>query len=637
MRFIGIKAAAAATLVSLPLLAGCAQAHETYGRGGYYNYPGPYVHPQPYVVTPGFYGYFGKSHYDHRYRHRDHDRDRHARKDHRHRDDDRERARNRDRDRGHDGDRERRRRQSFEQRHPTPESLGIRPGDRQLPDQPLRRQSSPLDLRRRSGRMAADTSGTRAFMSDDEIGPAVLARLKEIAGPGGWLDRPADTEGFLVDERRLYRGASPLVLRPDSTAAVAGIVAACAEAGVGVVPQGGNTGYVGGGVPDDSGRQVVVSLSRMRRVREVDPVNDTMTVEAGCVLADIQAAAERAGRLFPLSLGAEGSCQIGGNLSTNAGGVAVLRYGNARDLVLGLEVVLPDGRIWDGLRALRKDNRGYDLKQLFLGAEGTLGIITAAVLKLYPLPRQTVTVMAAVPDPEAALELLAGFRAAAGERISSFEYLARSCLDLVLAHVADTADPFAAAHPGYVLVELASGRVEDDLAGLAEAVLGEALEAGRLADAVIAASEAQARALWRLRETIPEAQKHAGGSIKHDISVPASRIPELIARGSAAARAAIPGVRVIPFGHLGDGNIHFNLSQPEGDDPAAFAARTAEITPEIHDLAAALGGSFSAEHGIGRLKKAELRRYKSEVELDLMARLKQALDPAGVMNPGKLL
>ncbi len=464
----------------------------------------------------------------------------------------------------------------------------------------------------------------------------VIEALKAAVGPKGWIADEADKAPYLVDARELYRGRTPLVLRPASTEEVAAVVRICGEAGVGIVPQGGNTGYVGGSVPGEGGGEVLVSLGRMRRVRAVDPIDYTITVEAGCILAEVQQAAAAAGRLFPLSLAAEGSCQIGGNLSTNAGGTAVLRYGNARDLVLGLEVVLPDGTVWDGLRRLRKDNRGYDLKQLFLGAEGTLGIITAAVLKLFPQPNERCTAFVAVADPNAATRLLARFREASGDAVTSFEYLHRACLDLVLQHLSDTTDPLEQAYGHYVLIELGSGE-RDGLRALTEQVLAEALEAGEVLDAVIAASEAQGERLWALREGIPEAQKLAGASIKHDVSVPVSRVPEFLIKATALAEQAIPGVRVAPFGHLGDGNIHFNLTQPVKAEPAAFLAHGERITSGVHELAAALDGSFSAEHGIGRLKREELRRYKAPVELGLMTTLKRALDPKGIMNPGKIL
>jgi FAD/FMN-containing dehydrogenase len=428
-----------------------------------------------------------------------------------------------------------------------------------------------------------------------------------------------------------------MVVRPASTQEVAEVVKICAAAGIGIVPQSGNTGLVGGGIPHDHGEEIVLSLGRMNRVRAIDPLNYTITVEAGCILASVQKAAADADRLFPLSLGAEGTCQIGGNLSTNAGGIAVLRYGMARDLVLGLEVVLPDGRIWNGLRGLRKDNTGYDLKQLFVGAEGTLGIITAAVLKLFPRPGAVETGFVAVPDPAAAIELLARVRAGTGDAVTAFELISRPALDMVLRHIPGTSDPLGTPSPWYVLLEASSGASGGGLRAALEQVLADAAEAGLVQDATLAASSEQAKALWRLRETITEAQKPEGGSIKHDVSVPVSKVPEFIARASAAVEAALPGIRVVAFGHAGDGNIHFNLSQPIGADRAAYLARWEEFNRIVHDIVAELQGSISAEHGIGRLKREELKHYKSPLEIELMRTLKRALDPKGIMNPDKVV
>ena len=474
-------------------------------------------------------------------------------------------------------------------------------------------------------------------MTDAAVPPAVIARLRAAVGAAGVVDDPAAMAPYLTDWRRLYRGRAALVLRPAATAQVAAVVRACAEARVGVVPQGGNTGLVGGSVPGPDGGVIVLSLSRMNRVRQVDARNFAMTVEAGLVLKAAQDAAEAAGLMLPLSLASEGSCQIGGNLASNAGGTAVLRYGNARDLVLGLEVVLPDGRVWDGLGALRKDNAGYDLKQLFLGAEGTLGVITAAVLKLFPRPHATETAMVALADPAAATRLLARLRQSSGDAVTSFEYLHRAGLELVLAHIPGAADPFAEPHWHYALVELASGDGDGTLRPALEAALGQESEAGGVIDAVIADSLDQARRLWALRETVSEAQQHAGPSIKHDVSVPVSRVPEFLERAGRAMAREMPEATVVAFGHLGDGNIHFNLSPRPQTDPARFLDRTEAVNRVVHDIAAAMGGSFSAEHGIGVLKRGELARYKSAVELDLMRRLKSALDPDGIMNPGKLL
>lgn len=467
--------------------------------------------------------------------------------------------------------------------------------------------------------------------------PTLIQALKEAVGPKGFLDAPDATARYLRDERDLFHGASPIVLRPDSTAAVAEAVRLCAAAGVGIVPQGGNTGYVGGATPSADGSQVLLSLERMNRVRAVDPLDNTIVVEAGCILLSVQAAAAEVDRLFPLSLGAEGSCQIGGNLSTNAGGTQVLRYGNMRDLVLGLEVVLPDGRVWNGLNRLRKNNTGYDLKQLFIGGEGTLGIITAAVLKLFPAVKDSCVCWLAVASPEAALRLLARMQAASGECVTSFEYVQRGCVDMVLAHVDGTGDPLPERYEHYVLCELTSAHAGAGLQQLAEAALEQAFAAEEVLDGTIAASEAQTAALWRLRETIPEATKKAGATIKHDVSVPVSAVPRFLSQATPLVEAALPGVRVTPFGHLGDGNIHYNLSQPEGGDAAAFLAETSRVNGLVHDLVHVLGGSFSAEHGVGALKKAELVAYHSAETLDLMRAVKAALDPQGLMNPGKML
>ncbi len=470
----------------------------------------------------------------------------------------------------------------------------------------------------------------------DDAG-ALLGALEAIVGRGGCLREPPDMAPYAVDARELFHGAPLAVVRPRDTAQVAAVVRACAAAGVAVVPHGGNTGLCGGSVPDTSGRQVVLSLSRMSRIREIDVRNATLTVEAGCVLADVQAAAEGAGMLFPLSLAAEGTCQIGGNLATNAGGTAVLRYGNARDLVLGLEVVLADGRVWDGLRRLRKDNTGYKLHHLFVGSEGTLGIITAAVLKLFARPREVHTAMVAVRDPDAALSLLDRLRGASGDSVTTFEYINRPSLALALAWVEGNRDPFDAVHEHYALVELSGGSASGGMRGAFEEALAQAFEAGEVNDAVIADSTAQAQALWKLRETIPEAQKRASASIKHDISVPVSRVPELLARGSAMMRQEVPDVVVVAFGHMGDGNIHFNANQNPAGDAGTFAAARDVIHARMYELVSELDGSFSAEHGIGQLKRDQMERYRGGVELELMRRIKSALDPQGILNPGKVV
>jgi FAD/FMN-containing dehydrogenase len=466
--------------------------------------------------------------------------------------------------------------------------------------------------------------------------PDLLSHLRSLVGPSGYLDQAADIEPYLVDHRKLYHGATSLVLRPDSTDQVSRILAACNEAGVGVVPFGGNTSYCGGTVPNEDGSEIVLSLGRLKRVRTIDPVNNTMIVEAGCVLAEVQKAAEGVDRLFPLSLGSEGSCQIGGNLSTNAGGTAVLHYGMTRDLVLGLEVVLANGRVLDGLKGLRKDNTGYDLKHLFMGAEGTLGVITAASLKLFPRPVSVATALLAVPTPQAAVDLLGRLRSATGS-LTTFELLPHIGLELTLQHINGVSDPFDVPSPWYVLAEATSPRVGDPLESIMEAALGEAMEAGLLTDAVVAQSEAQRQMFWRIRETIPEAQRQEGASIKHDVSVMISRLPAFMEEGAAIVKRLAPTARLVAYGHLGDGNLHFNVTVPVGGDGKTFLASAPAINEAIHDLIAEYRGSISAEHGIGRLKREELEHYKSSAELEVMRSVKQALDPNGIMNPGKVI
>ncbi len=466
----------------------------------------------------------------------------------------------------------------------------------------------------------------------------VIERLAAIVGPQGLLTDPKDVEPYVLDWRGIYRGETAAVVRPANSEEVAAVVRLCGETGTPVVPQGGNTGMCMASVPRAGRGEIVLSLARLNRVRDVDPLNNTITVEAGVVLETIQNAARNVDRLFPLSLGAQGSCMIGGNLSTNAGGVNVLRYGNTRDLVLGLEVVLPDGRIWDGLRGLRKDNTGYDLKHLFVGAEGTLGIITTAVLKLFPRPSSTALAWSAVKSAEAALELLALLRQHSGDRINAFELISRDCLDLVLRHIPGTRDPLVAAHAWYVLTELADSQPGDTLRTQLEDALAAAMDAGLVVDATIAESGAQAEALWHIRESIPEAARGESGMLyRHDVSVAVSAIPEFIRTAGPALDARFPGARVICFGHLGDGNLHYNAFIP-GRARADAAAREAhDVTDLIYDLVARYGGSFSAEHGVGLAKVQELERYKSDVELDLMHAIKKTLDPRGLMNPGKVL
>ncbi len=461
----------------------------------------------------------------------------------------------------------------------------------------------------------------------------LIVVLRRLLGEQRVLDDATDTEPYRTDWRGRYRGDAVCVALPGSTEEVAAVVRSCADAGVAIVPQGGNTGLCGGATP--TGGEVIVSLRRLNRIRAVDQDNNSITVESGCTLVAVQEAAAAVDRLFPLSLAAEGSATIGGNLSTNAGGVQVLRYGNTRELTLGLEVVLPDGRIWNGLRGLRKDNTGYDLKHLFIGAEGTLGLITAATLKLFPRPRTRATAWAAVPDPAAAVRLLGRLRDAAGDNVTAFEIVGRPALELVLKHIPDTRDPLSGQPEWQVLIELSGAR--DDLADSLQTALQEALETGLVTDAAFATSEAQAAALWALRENVSEAQKIEGVSIKHDVAVPVSRIPEFIARADAALRASFPEVRIVCFGHIGDGNLHYNQSKPNAQANGDFIAQTAAVNRIVHDLVHELNGSISAEHGLGQLKREEVLRYKSEVEMDLMRAVKNALDPSGRMNPGKLL
>ncbi|HEY5608072.1 MAG TPA: FAD-binding oxidoreductase [Alphaproteobacteria bacterium] len=465
----------------------------------------------------------------------------------------------------------------------------------------------------------------------------LTSKLAAIVGERNLLTDPADMAPYLIDERKRYQGAARAVVRPGSTAEVAEIVRACRAAGVPIVPQGGNTGLCGAATPSENGDAVVLSLARMSRVREVDPLNYTITVEAGVILLDVQRAAEAHDRLFPLSLGGEGTARIGGNLSTNAGGTGVLRYGTARELALGLEVVLPDGRIWDGLNGLRKDNTGYDLKQMFIGAEGTLGIITAAVMKLFPLPKETETAFVAVPSVADAVKLLALARTMSDEKVTAFEWIPRLPLDFVLRHIPGARDPLATRYDHYVLMELSSGLAGSDLRGLVEAILEAGMQQGLALDAAIAESGAQADAFWKLRETIPEAQKFEGASVKHDVAVPVSRVADFLAAADRAVADAVPGIRICSFGHLGDGNVHYNLSRPQSSGDAAFDARYAELNRLVHDIVTAMKGSISAEHGIGRLRREELQHYKSPVALDLMKKIKAALDPDNLMNPGKVL
>ena len=473
----------------------------------------------------------------------------------------------------------------------------------------------------------------------------LIERLSAIVGAENVLTDAAAMAPYLVDWRGRYHGVARCIVRPGNAEEVAAIVRVCLTAGVPIVPQGGNTSHCGASVPDTSGTAVIVSLSRMNRIREVDAANNTMTVEAGCVLQTIQAAARAAGRLFPLSLAAEGSCQIGGNLSTNAGGVQVLRYGNARELALGLEVVLPSGEIWHGLRGLRKDNTGYDLKQLFIGAEGTLGIITAAVIKLFPLPGAVATAWLSIDSPAAAVRLLGELQARFGAALTACELISDISLGLVLKHIpgaqpplaASPDDPHASRTPWHLLIELSGTGEEADLRAACEEFLTAALEKGWIDDAVLAQSGEQAARLWDLRERLSEAQKIEGFSIKHDVSVPVSRIGEFVERAGAALQAAYPGIRIVAFGHVGDGNLHYNQSKAEAGENAEFMAAQPDVNRIVHDIVDALGGSISAEHGIGQLKRGELAHYKSAVEMEMMRAIKRTFDPLGLMNPGKVL
>ncbi|WP_188584214.1 FAD-binding oxidoreductase [Azorhizobium oxalatiphilum] len=463
---------------------------------------------------------------------------------------------------------------------------------------------------------------------------AALEAITARIGAAYVLTADADTHAYLEEPRGLFKGVTPAVVRPANTEDVAFVVKTCAELGVPLVPQGGNTGLVGGQVPFGA---LLLSLNRLNKVRALDATDLTLTAEAGCTLHQIQQAAADADCLFPLSIASEGTCQIGGNLATNAGGTAVLRYGNTRELALGLEVVLADGRIWNGLSRLRKDNTGYDLRNLFIGSEGTLGIITAAVLRLYPKPRKRATALIGVTDVHQVLALFRRLRTVAGDTLTGFEFLPDVGMEMVLKHMPGAVRALQGQHAFYALAELTSTRQDDDLGAMVEGVLGEAFEAGEVEDAVIASSEAQSLALWKLREDLSEAQKFEGGSIKHDVSVPVSKVAEFVEKATLAVEAHMPGLRTCAFGHIGDGNVHFNLSQPLGMDKQAYLDSWEAFNRIVHDIVVSYGGSISAEHGIGFLKREELVHYKDPVALDVMAQIKAALDPAGLLNPGKML
>ena len=466
---------------------------------------------------------------------------------------------------------------------------------------------------------------------------SLTRQLAELVDPAGLITDPARSAPMLRDHRALYRGHALAVVAPADTATVARVVAFCNQQRIGVVPQGGNTSYCGGATPDASSSQVLLSLARLNRVRALDPANYTLVAEAGCILARLQSVAAEADRYLPLSLGSEGSCMLGGNLSTNAGGLNVIRYGMARELVLGLEVVLADGRILEGLTGLRKDNTGYDVKSLFLGAEGTLGIITAACIKLYPAIRSRATAFVAVRDPEAAVSLLGAMRAASGDCVNSFELIPRIGIELTQRHIPGVIDPLQAPAAWYVLCELSSSRADEPLDALLETTLAAAHERGWVLDASVALSEREREIFWRLRESIPEAQRKDGASLKHDISIPVSQVPRFIDVAGDWVTHNIPQGVLVAYGHLGDGNLHFNVNQRAGTQAFQLQAVEQKARRAIHDLVRDFGGSFSAEHGIGQLKVFELERYAPPVELDVMRSLKKALDPNGIMNPGKVL
>ncbi|MDP3526815.1 MAG: FAD-binding oxidoreductase [Hoeflea sp.] len=467
--------------------------------------------------------------------------------------------------------------------------------------------------------------------------PALIARFAALTGAPNALTADAAIEPHLIELRGLYRGESPLVLRPGSTEEVSAILRLAHETGTAIVPQGGNTGLVGGQSPRPGQGEIVLSLARLNAIRSLDPVGQTMVAEAGVILAQAQQAASEAGLLFPLSLGSEGSCQIGGNLSSNAGGTAVLAYGTMRQLCLGLEVVLPDGEIWNGLRALKKDNTGYDLRDLFIGAEGTLGVITAAVLKLWPAPRGHETIYAGVDTPDTALRLFRMAQDYCGPSLTGFELMPRIGIEFTTRHIDGVRDPLGDPHPWYVLIDISSGQSQEAARAMLEGLFVAAEAQGLIRDAAAAETEAQRQAFWKLRESMSWAQKPEGGSIKHDVSVPVALVPAFLARADRAVKSVMPDARIVAFGHMGDGNIHYNISQPPGADTQAFLARWKEMNGIVHGIVLELGGSISAEHGIGQLKRDELAAIRSPVEMALMHRIKQALDPRGIMNPGKVV
>ena len=465
----------------------------------------------------------------------------------------------------------------------------------------------------------------------------LLDRIRAVVGDRGLLTEATDTAPYAQDWRKLYQGRTRAVIRPANTEELADVVRLCAQAGTPIVPQGGNTSMVGGAVPNEDNSELVLSTARLNRIRDLDPVDMTLTIEAGVTLKAAQLAAAEHGCLLPLSISSEGTAQIGGVLAVNAGGNNTVRYGNARDLVLGLEVVLPDGTIWNGLRRLRKDNTGYCLRQLFVGSEGTLGIITAAVLKLVPAPKDIAVAFCGVESPDNALQLFTRFQAHDASALSAFELMSGLGTDFVLKHIPNAVLPLSQKAPFYALVELATSRPNGGMRAAIEEVLEKALEDGIVVDAAIAESDAQRAAIWRLREEHSEAQKREGASVKNDVSVPVSKVPAFIGKATEACEKLIPGVRCVPFGHMGDGNIHFNLQQPVGADPAWFLEQDHPIMEVVNEVVREYDGSFSAEHGIGKLKPYMMPDWRGGAELAIMQRIKAALDPAGIMNPGKML
>ncbi|MBM7045117.1 MULTISPECIES: FAD-binding oxidoreductase [Rhizobium] len=474
-------------------------------------------------------------------------------------------------------------------------------------------------------------------MSSFAPSSALLDRFAAIVGEKHAMRDPAEIAPHLVENRGLYHGASPMLLKPGSVEEVSAILKLASETGTAIVPQTGNTGLVGGQTPREGGSDIILSLERMNRVRDIDPVGNTMIVDGGCILADVHKAAAEHGRMFPLSLGSEGSCRIAGNLSTNAGGTAVLAYGNMRQLCLGLEVVLPTGEIWNGLRRLKKDNTGYDLRDLFIGAEGTLGVITGAVLKLFPQPLGHQVAFAGLQSVDEALTLFKNASSLCGTALTGFELMPRIGVEFTVRNIPGVRDPLETAYPWYVLIDISTSDSAETAERMMTTLLEQGYEAGLIQDATIASSEAQQKAIWHMRESMSDAQKPEGGSIKHDVSVPVAQVPQFMAEAEKAVIAALPGARICAFGHMGDGNIHYNISQPVGADKEEFIGRWHEMNKIVHGLVLRHGGSISAEHGIGQLKRDELASIRPDIEMDLMRRIKMAFDPAGVMNPGKVL